>query len=233
MPNYDEIIQQSQVNVKSLSEKLKDLDKLHQDIKALIKQPEIFDAKFQEIVKLTREYTDTLGTATKQYLDGNNTLFVSKLQELSGKSKEFQGKIDEFKGEIQRLEKVDLELHFSKHQKTLSDIFGAVNSINLLLTGISQAQAEFAPKLSVLQETIITSKKETIEASEKLSEKVSDHLTGQDTEARKREQHFKEEVRQLNEHIIEIQKKIKFGQIILVVGLAALSALTLFMIYKL
>ena len=54
MPDYEEIIKQSQANVKSLSEKLKDLDKLHQEIKALKEAaegiPEIFNKKFQERV---------------------------------------------------------------------------------------------------------------------------------------------------------------------------------------
>ena len=49
MPDYEEIIKQSQANVKSLSEKLKDLDKLHQEIKALKEAaegiPEIFNKK--------------------------------------------------------------------------------------------------------------------------------------------------------------------------------------------
>ena len=47
MPDYEEIIKQSQANVKSLSEKLKDLDTLYQEIKALKAAaegvPEIFN----------------------------------------------------------------------------------------------------------------------------------------------------------------------------------------------
>lgn len=69
MPNYDEIIKQSQANVKSLSEKLNDLDKLYLEIKALKEAaegiPVIFDNKFQEIVKLSETYTNTLGVSTK------------------------------------------------------------------------------------------------------------------------------------------------------------------------
>ena len=93
MPNYEELIQQSQVNINSLSKKLKDLDKLHQEIKELIKQPEIFDTKYQQIVKLSEDYTNTLGAATKKYLDGNNTLFTTKLNELSDKTKDLQKEI--------------------------------------------------------------------------------------------------------------------------------------------
>lgn len=78
MPNYEEVIQQSQANIKSLSEKLKDLDKLHQDIKELIKQPEIFDTKYQQIVKLSEEYTNTLGATTKKSIWTATTLYLQQ-----------------------------------------------------------------------------------------------------------------------------------------------------------
>ena len=110
MPNYEEVIQQSQANIKSLSEKLKDLDKLHQDIKELIKQPEIFDTKYQQIVKLSEEYTNTLGAATKKYLDGNNNLFTANLNELSNKTKDLQK-------EISRLVNTDFTKLFQDLQK--------------------------------------------------------------------------------------------------------------------
>lgn len=177
MPNYEEVIQQSQANIKSLSEKLKDLDKLHEDIKELIKQPEVFDAKFQQIVRLSEDYTNTLGAASKKYLDGNNTLFTLKLNELSDKVKdlqkevsrlvnidlsklfqelqmtfidqsrkdlavemkkiddrsvELQTKIDELKNQVTRLEQIDLKSILTNIKKRFPEIFGAVNSINLL-----------------------------------------------------------------------------------------------------
>ena len=68
MPNYEEVIQQSEANIKSLSEKLKDLDKLHQDIKELIKQP-------AKGIKLSRELEET----TKSYLEAANSLFTKKI----------------------------------------------------------------------------------------------------------------------------------------------------------
>ena len=54
MPNYEEIIEQSQENVKALGDKLKDLEKLYQEIKILKETaegiPEFFEKKFQELV---------------------------------------------------------------------------------------------------------------------------------------------------------------------------------------
>ena len=50
MPDYEEIIQQSQANVKSLSEKLKDLDTLYQEIKALKESAKKNSRNFQRKV---------------------------------------------------------------------------------------------------------------------------------------------------------------------------------------
>lgn len=164
MPDYEEIIKQSQANVKSLSEKLKDLDKLHQEIKALKESaeviPEIFNNKFQELVKLSEGYTNTLGAATKSYLDGNNTLFTTKLSELSTK-------IKEFKKEITRLVNTD----FTKLFKDLQKVF------------IDQTRADLATELKRFEEkskdlqTKINELKKQIERLEKIDlEKHFDKL---------------------------------------------------------
>lgn len=116
MSNYDEIIKQSQINVNSLSEKLVELDHLYQDIKRLKAAvegvPEIFNDKFLAIKKLTEQYTDNLGIATKAYLDGNNTLFTVRLNDLSVLS-------EEFKKEMKRLENID----YHKLFKDLQHVF--------------------------------------------------------------------------------------------------------------
>lgn len=164
MPDYEEIIKQSQANVKSLSEKLKDLDKLHQEIKALKEEaegiPEIFNKKFQELVKLSEDYTNTLGAATKNYLDGNNTLFTTKLSELSTKIKEFEK-------EITRLVNTD----FTKLFKDLQKVF------------IDQTRADLATELKRFEEkskdlqTKIDELKKQIERLEKIDlEKHFDKL---------------------------------------------------------
>jgi ABC-type transporter Mla subunit MlaD len=164
MPDYEEIIKQSQANVKSLSEKLKDLDKLHQEIKALKEAseeiPEIFSEKFQELAKLSEEYTNTLGKATKSYLDGNNTLFTTKLNELSGKIKEFEK-------EITRLVNTD----FSKLFKDLQKVF-----IDQTRADLETELKKFEEKSTDLQ-TKIDELKKQIERLEKIDlEKHFDKL---------------------------------------------------------
>jgi hypothetical protein len=58
------------------------------------------------------------------------------------KSKVLETKIGELKKQIQRLERIDLEKHFDKLQKTLSENSGAINTINLYLTNITQTLTE-------------------------------------------------------------------------------------------
>lgn len=65
--------------------------------------------------------------------------FLSKAAiELSKELNKVDGKVAQFDSPLKRLEAVDLEKHFDKLQKTLSDIFGSINAINLTFTQITQ-----------------------------------------------------------------------------------------------
>ncbi len=278
MPNYEEVIQQSQANIKSLSEKLKDLDKLHQDIKELIKQPEIFDAKYQQIVKLSEEYTNTLGAATKKYLDGNNTLFTTKLNELSDKTKDLQKeisrlvntdftklfqdlqksfidqtrkdlatelkkfddkstdlqtKIDELRKQVERLEKIDLEKHFDKLQKTLSEIFGAINAINITLTAITQTLNSIVQSLGAIQNAIDSNHKETKQFISSFSEATTKHLSNQDSEAKRNTELLESKIKSLAEQNDLLKKEVKTNRIIQIVGLTIILIILIYVAFKL
>lgn len=281
MPDYEEIIKQSQANVKSLSEKLKDLDKLHQEIKALKEAaegiPEIFNKKFQELVKLSEDYTNTLGAATKNYLDGNNTLFTTKLSELSTKIKEFekeitrlvntdftklfkdlqkvfidqtradlatelkrfeekskdlQTKIDELKKQIERLEKIDLEKHFDKLQKTLAEIFGAINAINLTLTNIIQTLTGIVQSLGNIQTTLDTNHKEAKQLLNNFSEATEKHLTEQDKQATKNVELLESKMKSLSEQNELLKKEVKTNRIIQIVGLTIILIILIYVAVK-
>jgi len=277
MPNYEEVIQQSQANIKSLSEKLKDLDKLHQDIKELIKQPEIFDTKYQQIVKLSEDYTNTLGAATKKYLDGNNTLFTTKLNELSDKTKDLQkeisrlvntdftklfqdlqksfidqtrkdlatelkkfedkttdlqSKIDELKKQIERLEKIDLEKHFDKLQKTLAEIFGAINAINLTLTNIIQTLTGIVQSLGNIQITLDTNHKETKQVISSFSDATSKHFNNQDSEAKRNTELLESKIKLLAEQNDLLKKEVKTNRIIQIVGLTIILFILIYVAVK-
>lgn len=263
MPNYEEVIQQSQANIKSLSEKLKDLDKLHEDIKELIKQPEVFDVKFQQIVRLSEDYTNTLGAASKKYLDGNNTLFTSKLNELSDKIKdlqkevsrlvntdlsklfqelqktfidqsrkdlavemkkiddksiELQTKIDELKNQVGRLEQIDLVKHFDKHQKTLSEIFGAVNSINLTLTTVTQTLNNILQFLGQISTTLENNHRELKQIIGDFSTSLFKHLDSQDASAKKNAEELESKIELLVKQNELLKKSIVFNRISSIIG---------------
>ncbi len=277
MPNYEEVIQQSQANIKSLSEKLKDLDKLHQDIKELIKQPEIFDTKYQQIVKLSEDYTNTLGAATKKYLDGNNTLFTTKLNELSEKTKDLQKeisrlvntdftklfqdlqksfidqtrkdlatelkkfddkstdlqtKIDELRKQVERLEKIDLEKHFDKLQKTLSEIFGAINAINITLTAITQTLNSIVQSLGAIQNAIDTNHKETKQVISSFSDATTKHLSNQDSEAKRNTELLESKIKSLAEQNDLLKKEVKTNRIIQIVGLTIILIILIYVAVK-
>jgi len=210
MPTLDEIIKLSEVNLKELNKKIKDLEVLKQDFETTkrdVKQtqkdaagiPELFDDMFQKIIKLTEKYTNSLGGVTQEYLDGNNTLFTKKLSELSALSKDLKKevsrlvevdfgllfkdlqksfisqtkkdllieltkfdekaeklelKIVELRKQTDRITKVDLEKHFANHQNTLAEIFGAINSINITLTSITQTFSSIVQNIGAIQNTI-------------------------------------------------------------------------------
>lgn len=277
MPNYEEVIQQSQANIKSLSEKLKDLDKLHQDIKELIKQPEIFDTKYQQIVKLSEEYTNTLGAATKKYLDGNNNLFTANLNELSNKTKDLQKeisrlvntdftklfqdlqksfidqtrkdlaielkkfddkstdlqtKIVELRKQVERLERIDLEKHFDKLQKTLSEIFGAINAINLTLTNIVQTLTGIVQTLGNIQTTLDTNHKEAKQLLNNFSESTEKHLNDIDKQASKNVELLETKIKSLSEQNELLKKEVKTNRIIQMIGFVIVISILIYLIVK-
>jgi uncharacterized phage infection (PIP) family protein YhgE len=178
---YDELIRESGENVKTLSEKLKELDKLHQDIKNLAQAPEklseAFQEKFQQVVEQARVYTNTLGFATKTYLDDNNILFTTKLKELSSQTKLLQIDIDELKTQVERLEKIDLETHFNTLQKTLSETF---EKIDTGLSRITQNLDKINQSLNTIQTNISANHQETQSQLTNFKNNAETHLDSQD-----------------------------------------------------
>ena len=111
--------------------------------------------------------------------------------ELSKELNKVDGKVAQFDPPLKRLEAVDLDKHFDKLQKTLSDIFGAINAINLTFTQITQALVSIqtslndgfsATKISLLnQEIKIDSLEIKINSGfNDIKETVSKHLSKQD-----------------------------------------------------
>ena len=281
MPNYDELIKQSQVNVNSLSEKLKELDYLYQDIIGLKAEvegiPEFFKDKFLEIIILSEQYTNNLGIATKDYLDGNNTLFTLRLNELSilseefkieinrliktdfyklfedlqnifieksrkdlaielnrleEKSKNIQVKIDYFEQQIRRIEAIDLENHFDKLQKTLSEIFGAINTINLTLLEIIQKLPGILQLLGTLQTNIDTNHNQTKQLLSSYNQIIKGHLIDQDNQATKNFELLERKINSVIDQNILIRKEGKSSRIIQIIGFTVIILILLYVAIK-
>ncbi|MEY5049193.1 MAG: hypothetical protein RLZZ175_2552 [Bacteroidota bacterium] len=233
MPNYDEIIKLSQENVYALSEKLKDLDKLYQDIVSIKTKSEViplaFEENFQKITEGFKAQSESFSVAINTYLDGNNSLLTSKfkdftdkiseldveitrlvstdftasfnelqnvfiektrtdlaveLTKIGEKTKDFQIKIEALSVEIKRIENVDLEKHFDKLQKTLSDIFSSIATVNQTILNQSQTLNSVLQKNSELEllvkkqsELIDLNKLEIAKSIEKQDLKLSEIIT--------------------------------------------------------
>lgn len=267
MPNYDELIKQSQKNVESLAQKLNDIDKLYNEITEIKESakgiPVLFEKKFQQIVSLSEEYTKTLGISTKTYLDGNNTMIVDnlnglktlidsfetevvrlietdftslfddlqkafihktkadieiELKKFDEKVGSFQSAIDSLKKEVERLNGIDLEKLFDKHQKTLADIFGAINSINLTLTNITQGLSGIAQSISYIEASITSNFKETNQQIASFDKRISDQLEQQSETRKNTIKLFEEKISSLSNQNELLKKEINTNRIIQIIG---------------
>jgi hypothetical protein len=85
----------------------------------------------------------------------------AELVKFDEKAENLQLKIEELKKQTDRITKVDLEKHFSKHQNTLAEIFGAINSINITLTAITQTFSNIVQNIGTIQSTLNSNHIET------------------------------------------------------------------------
>lgn len=278
---YEELIESSYIELETLKNEVTQLEDIRKNIENLIgsnnELPKIFEEKFKKIIKLSEDYSNTLGTATKNYLDGNNTLFTTKLSELSTKIKEFekeitrlvntdftklfmdlqkvfidqtradlatelkrfeekskdlQTKIDDLKKQIERLEKIDLEKHFDKLQKTLADIFGAINAINLTLTNIIQTLTGIVQSLGNIQTTLDANHKEAKQLLNSFSETTERHLTDQDKQATKNVELLESKLKSLSEQNELLKKELKVNRLIQIVGLTIILIILIYVAVK-
>lgn len=274
---HEELIESSYKELEILKNEVTQLGDIRKNIETLIgsniELPKLFEEKFKKIINLSDDYTNTLGAATKNYLDGNNTLFTIKLSELSAKIKEFeqeitrlvnidftilfkdlqkvfieqiradlamelkkfeekskdlQTKIDELKRQIERLEKIDIEKHFDKFQKTLSEIFGAMNSINITITNIIQTLTGIIQSLGNIQTTLDINHKEVKQLINSFSETTEMHLIDQDKQATKNVELLESNLKFLSEQNELLKKEVKTNRIIQIVGLTIISIILIY-----
>jgi prefoldin subunit 5 len=227
----EKLLDECYVTLEKLEREVVQLGEIRKNIEDLKEQneqmPGLFQERFNRTVEHSEKYTNALGAATKEYLDGNNILFTEKLKELSYKINElqteisrlgdtdfnvlfqglqetfieqtkediaesleklnpklilFQTEIDELKVQIERLENIDLEKHFDSLQKTLSDIFGAINSIYSTLIHVSQSLQLAVQSLGNIQTAVNDNHKEVKQSLEGYTSSIKGHLETQDKE---------------------------------------------------
>jgi hypothetical protein len=159
----------------------------------------------------------------KKFIEQTQKDLAVEIAKIDDSIKDFQTKIDEFAQQITRLEEFDLEKHFEKHQKTLSEIFDAVTSINIILSRITQTLSDITHSLGAIQHTIDINHSETIKQIASFRTETSGHLNNQDDDVKRQFDNLIQQNKLL-------KKQIKTNLIIEIIGLIVI--LFILLIFK-
>lgn len=218
MPNYEEILQQSGQNVIELKQSLLDLEKLRTSLQERILQtneiPKLYDDFYNKIQNQTTEFVAALGISTKSYVDGNNRLFVQNLERLNAA----ESKINQ---EVQRLSEIDFEKHFVTHQKTLSDLFQVISTLNVNITNITQSIGLLS---TLSNDTNLDIKNNHID---NLNE-----FNSQNSQIDSLHQNTKLNTKQLVDKINKVEKENRLNRIIIIIGFILIAILLIILLTR-
>jgi len=165
MANYntEEILRESQENVKKLNEKLKDIESLHNEIKESVslslKNPKLF-----------KELAEKVNDAANIYLIENNNIFEQKIEEISKKTSELSSEITrlvevDFTALFKNLEtkflensKVEIGKELKKFDEKAGKLQNKIDDLSNEITRLSQIDLEehFNRHQSKLSEVFIS-----------------------------------------------------------------------------
>ena len=168
----------------------------------------------------------------KSFIDQTRKDLAIELKKFDDKSTDLQTKIDELRKQVERLEKIDLEKHFDKLQKTLSEIFGAINAINLTLTNIVQTLTGIVQTLGNIQTTLDTNHKEAKQLLNSFSESTEKHLNDIDKQASKNVGLLETKIKSLSEQNELLKKEVKTNRIIQMIGFVIVISILIYLIVK-
>ena len=168
----------------------------------------------------------------KVFIDRTRADLEVELKKFDEKSKDLHTKIGELKKQIERLEKIDLEKHFDKLQKTLAEIFGAINAINLTLTNIVQTLTGIVQSLGTIQTTLDINHKEAKQLLTSFSETTEKHFTDQDNHAKKNVELLESKIKSVSEQNELLRKEVKTNRIIQIVGLTIILIILIYVAVK-
>ncbi|HRO46187.1 hypothetical protein [Agriterribacter sp.] len=155
-----------------------------------------------------------------------------ELKKIDSKSQELQRKIDELKRQVERLESVDLDKYFDKLQKTLSEIFGAINGINITLASLTRTLTGVVQMLGTIQNTIDSNHKEVKQVISSFREETSSHLSNQDNEVKRNVELLESKTKLLAEQNDLLKKEVKTNRTIQVVLLAIILSILIYVAVK-
>jgi len=125
------------------------------------------------------------------FLDKLNLSIEQKIQLFADVKSGLDATHQNLEGEVERIHKVDLEEHFNKHEKRLSDIFGATNNINSSLLAISNQTVIFQEKLFSLEQKVLEVNKNISDLQSIVSNDMKAVKSSQDLMLKKQDSNFK------------------------------------------
>jgi len=221
---YEKVIEQSQENVNALGEKLRALDELYADIESLkdanAEIPLLFEKKYLEIAELSQKFTNTIGESTKLYIEGNNKTFIKNIRKLAEENKNLRDTSNDIERETIRLENLDFEEPFDKFQKTLSDIFGAINTVNLSMTEIHQSMNKIVKLNNDISNKI-----------DKVKNDLSNDISIQSNAIKNSNTLINNKVGEVLDSTNKTNKELEGVKTILIIGLILIVALLLYLAF--
>ena len=149
MNNIDQILTDNYQQLEKLKSELSQIENIRKRFEELKasneKLPEEFQARFQLIVDHAAEYNKNLGNSVKLFVEGNNTLLVENILEISNKT-------NKLGSEINRLVEFNLDDSF----KELGDQFleNSKNVINQELIKFDDKATNIQNKINAFSEEI-------------------------------------------------------------------------------
>ena len=134
--------------------------------------------------------------------------------------------------EITRLENIDLEKHFDKLQKTLSDIFGAINALNLSFTTIIQTLNTLVQSVGNISTKLESNHADIQGSIKEFSSNILAHLKEQDIEIKRNQTSVDTQLKALVEQNEMLKKELKTNRMMLILGFVLVLIISAYSIFK-
>ncbi len=232
----DEIVKLSELDFKkSFNSAEKEIVKqfendLKERLVILDEKTEKFDEQVKKLIEF--DFTNSFKSIETKVIEQFEKDLKASLDPFNEKSIDLQTKINDLKAQIDRLEKIDLEKHFDELQKTLSDIFGAINAINLNITNVVQKLTGIVKTIGDIQSTLTLNHKEAKQLINSFRESTNKHLNDIEEEASKNVELLQNQIKSLSQQNQLLKKEVKSNGIIQLIGFVLVLAIVTYLIIK-